>query len=137
MSTTDPVVVAAAPRIPVARSGPDRVRAVERDGVTVVLVRGDLDERLTPALRDALAQAVQRHADVVVDLSEAGVIDRHGLGVLLQSLDHAHAAAGRLCLAEPSAALVGALTELRAEELFPMFDSCSEAEAWLRDDPAR
>ncbi|MEU4689165.1 STAS domain-containing protein [Actinoplanes sp. NPDC023714] len=99
----------------------------------LVEVRDGIDGEVTGDLRDVLAWAVDRYDGVVVDLSGVTSIDRPGLGMLLQVQDRAHLRGSRICFASPSAALVDALTDLRADALFEMFDRRSAAIARLRE----
>ncbi|GLY00490.1 MULTISPECIES: STAS domain-containing protein [Actinoplanes] len=112
--------------------GVSQVRIDVHGGIAFVTVRGDVDRGMAPGLRDVLAWAVDHHDGVVADLSGAGHVDRAGLSVLLQSQDRAHVRACALALAEPSPALRSALAGLQADAMFPMFDHCADAVAWLR-----
>jgi anti-sigma B factor antagonist len=53
------------------------------DGVTVVVLAGDLDGRAAPAVQHGLADAVHDGRDVVLDLSGVGYLSSGGLRVLL------------------------------------------------------
>ncbi|MGW7460660.1 STAS domain-containing protein [Streptomyces sp. NPDC054797] len=72
------------------------------EGITVIRVRGDLDDDSTPALTRALADVVASgSARTVVDLSGVGFADSSALHALLEALQ-AHTAAGTtLVLAGP------------------------------------
>ncbi|MEU4420250.1 STAS domain-containing protein [Actinoplanes sp. NPDC024001] len=108
------------------------IRVEAHAGMALVTVRGDLRASGASMLRDVLTWAVEHHRGVVVDLSAAATIDRLGLSVLIQAQDRAHARATGLCFAEPSDVLRSALSALRADAMFVMFDLCADAFAWLR-----
>jgi anti-sigma B factor antagonist len=53
------------------------------DGITVVVLAGDLDAATAPAVQVGLADAVHDGRDVVLDLSGVGYLSSGGLRVLL------------------------------------------------------
>ncbi|MET0416246.1 MAG: STAS domain-containing protein, partial [Actinoplanes sp.] len=110
---------------------PRQSESDERDGTAFLRIEGGIDAATAAGLRDMLAWAVDHHDRVVVDLSLAESIERHGLSVLIQSQDRAHRRAHALCFAEPSSALLDALVALRADGMFPMFPRCDDAVTWL------
>jgi anti-anti-sigma factor len=58
---------------------------VERDGVVVVVVRGEVDLRAAPEFEQSLAQAEGSGAHaIVVDLDRVSFMDSAGVHVLLQ-----------------------------------------------------
>ncbi|GIE78765.1 hypothetical protein Aph02nite_47150 [Actinoplanes philippinensis] len=100
---------------------PDTIRIDERDGAAVVTVRGDVDAAAVPLLRDVLAWAVTCHDRIVVDLSPAGPIDRAGLSALSAAQHRAGLQGVQLCFTAPSARLLAALCEIRADDAEPGF----------------
>jgi anti-anti-sigma factor len=75
----------------------------EQDGVTVIEVRGTIDVESAFELRDVLTGAVSRDgARIMVDLSQVGLIDSSGIGVLVTAHRHAEASGARLVLAAPA-----------------------------------
>lgn len=54
----------------------------ERDGRTVLVVRGEVDIHTVPRLRDALSEQVVRATALVLDVSGAVLIDAAGLRAL-------------------------------------------------------
>ncbi|WP_430788621.1 STAS domain-containing protein [Actinoplanes sp. G11-F43] len=113
--------------------GSSAIRVSEHDGFAVVTVRGDIDRRLIPGLRDILSWAVDNHSGVVVDLAGATGIDRDGLALLLQTQDRAYLRHGEICFAQPSSRLLGALARLQADAMFPMVEDTPAALRHLRD----
>ncbi|WP_328474419.1 STAS domain-containing protein [Actinoplanes sp. NBC_00393] len=109
------------------------IRVEVHDSVAFVAVHGAIQTTTASTLRDILTWAVGNHSGVVVDLSAAETIDRHGLSVLIQAQDVAHAQAVGLCFAEPSKAFRTALRALQADAMFVMFERCSDGFASVRD----
>ena len=61
-----------------------QVEQLERNGVVVVAVAGELDAYTAPKLRQAVVEALAGRTDrLVMDLSSVRFIDSTGLGVLL------------------------------------------------------
>ena len=68
-------------------------------GQNTIVVGGELDLSAAPALRDALARAIDRHqAHVIVDLTDATFADSTAIGVLLHASARIREARGRLSL---------------------------------------
>lgn len=104
------------------------------DGDTaVVRIRGDIDAALAPELRDVLAWAVDHHRGVVVDVSAAPTIDPAGLGVLVRAHRRARSRAGTLCFAAPSRFFLTVMHTMHIAGVFPVFEDCPSACAWLRE----
>lgn len=60
---------------------------VSKDGVTILRLRGEVDEEGVRTLRSALAQALQdRHYDIVLNLGEVHYISYMGVGILVEQL---------------------------------------------------
>src|SRR5262245_2987030 len=66
------------------------VTASERDGRTVVVIRGELDLATAPELERVIGEHLDAGDDVVVDLRELAFMDSSGLRVLVA----AHARTG-------------------------------------------
>ncbi len=94
------------------------VSATETDGATVLVVRGDLDLHGAPALRPRLRAAVSatQHEAVVVDLTEVGVLDDVGAGVLL-GLRRLAASDGRTVSVRAADRVLDVLRELGVADL--------------------
>ena len=64
-------------------------RKQDRDGRTVLAVRGEIDTHTGPRLRNALTEQVARTTALVLDVSGAVLIDAAGLRVLTAAQRHA------------------------------------------------
>jgi anti-sigma B factor antagonist len=62
---------------------PFAVRSRQADGVTVVMVGGEVDVETAPRMRAALHAAVRAGAPVVVDVGGVTFMDSFGFGVLV------------------------------------------------------
>lgn len=95
------MAVSSVPMLPVAVSASRR-----RDGTIVVTLAGELDVAGAPIVRQALVDALNDGAPLlVVDLSQLGFIDSTGLGVLVGALKRAHSMDAEFVLANPSRAV--------------------------------
>jgi anti-anti-sigma factor len=101
----------------------------------IVTVRGDFDVDQADFLRAALAQAIGHHGGVVLNFAEVGVIDSVGLGVLVRAHRDARRSGRQMCLVSASRFIVAVLHTMRIDAIFPRFDSCEEALAWLAAPP--
>ncbi|MFF0388295.1 STAS domain-containing protein [Kitasatospora sp. NPDC004615] len=64
----------------------------------IVRVDGEIDLDTAPALRRALAAALEAHREVVLDLSEVTFMDCAGLGALVRARNQADRSGRRLIL---------------------------------------
>ena len=103
----------------------------ERPDAVVVHVRADLDAAVAATLRETLTAAVDRHQHVVVDLSAAPTLDDVGLGLLVRAHRRARQRSGVVVFAGPSRFVVTVLHTMHVDGLFPIFDDCPAALAWL------
>jgi anti-sigma B factor antagonist len=104
----------------------------ERPDAAVVRVRAGLDAAVAPTLRETLTEAVDRHPYVVVDLSAVPTLDDVGLGLLVRAHRRARRRGGVVILAGPSRFVITVLHTMHVDGLFPIFDDCPAALAWLR-----
>jgi anti-sigma B factor antagonist len=79
------------------------VRRAEDCGAwAVVVLSGEVDLALAPALREAVdALIAERRARIVLDLEQVSFMDSSGLGVLVYGMRRAGALGGMLRLAAP------------------------------------
>ncbi|WP_152644812.1 STAS domain-containing protein [Kitasatospora griseola] len=72
----------------------------------VVRVNGEIDLDTAPALRRALAAALDAHREVVLDLSEVTFMDCAGLGAVVRARNQADRSGRRLILRGASGCVV-------------------------------
>lgn len=78
----------------------------DRDGRTVVAVRGELDAYTAPRFRDQVAALVhQGRTEVTVDLHEVEFVDSSGLSALIAAHKQLRRLGGDLVLLAPTAAV--------------------------------
>ncbi len=97
----------------------------------VLHIHADIDATVAPRLRDTLADAIDRYAHVVVDLSEVPTLGPEGLAVLVRAHRRARRLNGWVCFAAPSRFVVTVLHTMHVDGIFPIFDDCAEALEWL------
>lgn len=100
-------------------------------GWVVVAVSGDVDLANAPELRTCLADAVERHPAVVVDLAGVEFMDSTGLGVLVAAHNRASAAGRRLVIARPQRIVRNALRLVQVDSVVDVYDSLDDAVASL------
>lgn len=111
-----------------ARAGVlDRVRVEHTPTAAVVHVTGEIDIAVAPDLRSALEAAVVAQSNVIVDLSQAGVIDSAGLGTLVRARNAARRRQGELLLAGPSRFVQTVLRTMRLHTAFRTFGTVQQA----------
>ncbi|MER6398184.1 STAS domain-containing protein [Kitasatospora sp. NPDC001603] len=72
----------------------------------IVRANGEIDLDTAPALRHALATALESHREVVLDLSEVTFMDCAGLGALVQACNQADRDGRRLIVREAGRCVV-------------------------------
>ena len=75
---------------------------VDSEGQILVYAEGDIDLVTSDALRQALVEALEKSAAVVVDVSEVGFIDSSGLNAFVWGHREAEQAGGSLRLRRAS-----------------------------------
>ncbi|MGW2938733.1 STAS domain-containing protein [Streptomyces sp. NPDC001156] len=77
-------------------------RADDRGAWAVVILSGEVDLALVPALREAVdALIAERRGRIVLDLEQVSFMDSTALGVLVYAMRRADALGGTLRLAAP------------------------------------
>ena len=100
----------------------------ERDGVTIVAARGELDMATAPRLRDlTIARLTAGDQAIVLDLSEVEFLDSTGLGTLVAILKRTRSLEARMALVitQPRVMKVFELTALTSA--FAIYDSIDAA----------
>ena len=102
-----------------------------RENAAVLHLHTDLDAALAPRLRELLADAIDRHARVVIDLAEVPTVGPEGLAVLVRAHRRARRQGGWVCFAAPSRFVLTVLHTMHVDGVFPIFDDCGSALRWL------
>jgi anti-sigma B factor antagonist len=91
-----------------------------RDGITLVVLGGELDIYTVASFRNDLDELDPASTPLVIDLSEVTLLDSSGLGALVSLLNRARAGDGRLGLICPHRRLrrVFEITGLRRAFVF-------------------
>ena len=71
----------------------------DKDGITIMRLRGEVDMRSSPELRKALSQVTDESVPhVVISLEEVSYIDSSGIATLIECLKHVAQYGGKLTL---------------------------------------
>jgi anti-anti-sigma factor len=97
-------------------------------GVTVVRVRGELDQATSPALEEALAQSPDGD-NVVLDLTDCSFIDSSAIRVVLAGAKRVETAGGAMSLVVPTPGVLRALEIANVESRVPIHPSVDAATA--------
>ncbi len=117
----------------VTEAEPFEISTVTPDsGLTLLRVRGELDQATSPAVEDALGQAPPGDV-VVLDLTECTFIDSSAIRVVLTGATHAESSGGRLALVVPGPGVLRALEIANVGERIPIHSSVDAATAGSAD----
>jgi anti-sigma B factor antagonist len=120
---------------PAVQAPPGTIEVDARPDLAIVRVRTDIDGRIAACLRQTLADAVDRHGHVVLDLSDVATLDPAGLSALVRAHQRARRQDAVVCIAGPSRFVITVLHTMKVDGLFPIFDDCRAALEWLRTGP--
>lgn len=105
------------------------------EGLTVLMLAGELDLSVVPALRrDLIASATATRPDIVVDLRHVTFMDCSTIGALVRLTNHLRASGGSVQLTGVGPGQLRLLTLCRLVRALPVHDSLEEAVAAVRDD---
>ena len=104
----------------------------DHGGATVIVLDGDVDIEVAPALEEQIATALRAGIDVVLDLSEVSLIDCACLGLLVRARRQAGRRHRVLVLAAPAPLVQRTLRVTLLDEQFPAFPTVRQALGWLR-----
>ena len=100
----------------------------ERDGATVLAVRGEVDVYTAPKLREKLVELVaQGRYRIVVDLEAVDFLDSTGLGVLVGGLKRVRGHEGDLPLVCTHQRILKVFEITGLTKVFPIHDSLEAA----------
>lgn len=104
------------------------VETGERDGETVVSLRGEIDVYTAPRLRQTLIDLIEKGATrIVVDMAAVDFLDSTGLGVLVGGLKRVKAKEGTLKLVVSQEKILKIFDITGLTKVFPIFSSLDEA----------
>ena len=98
-------------------------------GRPLIRVEGDADVTVAPALDEAIEEAAAGQSVVIVDLSEATLIDSRTIGVLANWVEKLRAAGGDLPLVGASADILRLFRTIGLEGSFNFFPTPEAVEA--------
>lgn len=100
----------------------------EGDGVVVVVVRGEVDIRTAPELRDCLSQVVEGGAQqVVLDLSDVDFLDSTALSVMVGAHKRLSKAGSALLVVAATEAVQRVLAVTGLGRVFSVHESRADA----------
>uniref|UniRef100_UPI00155FA31D STAS domain-containing protein n=1 Tax=Actinoplanes derwentensis TaxID=113562 RepID=UPI00155FA31D len=102
----------------------------------VVVLRTDLDLHRVDQVRPALMEAAESGRDVIVDMSDAGVIDSAGLGLLVRAYRCTRRRGAGLSLVAPSRFVMTVLHTMHLDGMFPVFPDEETALAFAAGETA-
>lgn len=106
------------------------VETGERDGETVISLRGEIDVYTAPRLRQTLIDLIEKGASrLVVDMSAVDFLDSTGLGVLVGGLKRVKAKEGSLKLVVSQEKILKIFDITGLTKVFPIYGSLDEAVA--------
>src|SRR4029077_19888305 len=92
--------------------------------VTIVTLAGaQLDASSTGEFKSDITPMLEKHAQVIFDLSQLGFIDSSGLGALLFCLRHLQTRGGDLKLCNMSKSVRALFELVRMHRIFPIFET--------------
>jgi len=113
----------------VTEAEPFDISTVSPDtGVSIVRVRGELDQATSPALEEALTQAASGD-NVILDLTDCSFIDSSAIRVVFAGAKHVEAGGGGMSLVVPAAGVLRALEIANVEARVPIHPSVDAATA--------
>ena len=105
-----------------------KVKTQDYNDVTVVELQGELDEEFSTLLQNTITDIVARHrTSIVIDLSDVGFIDSHGLERLLWARDYCHENNSQFRLAGLDENCTKILEITRLENNFDSYTELTEA----------
>ena len=99
----------------------------DSDGVSVILVRGEVDLSTSPELRSAILKACKLTDTLGVDLSGVQYMDSSGVATLVEGLKSCSAEKKIFVLVQPSESVMKVLRLSRLDALFDIRDSLGDA----------
>lgn len=104
------------------------LETIQRDGASVLTLRGEIDVYTAPLLRQALVDIIdQGNLDVVVDMSHVDFLDSTGLGVLVEGLKRVKTRGGTLAIVATQDKILKIFDITGLNKAFPIAPTVDEA----------
>ena len=100
---------------------------IEKHGVSIVVLKGDVDLESSPAAREILLKTINGADRVLVDLSAVNYIDSSGVASLVEALQASKKDQTQFALAAVSEPTRRVLELARLDKVFTMHDTVDEA----------
>lgn len=103
-----------------------RHEVIRKPGVSIVVLKGDVDLESSPTAREILLKSVAGTDRVLVDLSSVSYIDSSGVASLVEALQAAKRNGGAFALVAASDPTRRVLELARLDKVFTMYASIEE-----------
>jgi anti-sigma B factor antagonist len=104
------------------------VETSERDGRTIIALRGEIDVYTAPRLRQTIVDLTDAGAlHLVVDMEKVDFLDSTGLGVLVEGLKRLEGQEGSLAVVVTQSKILKIFDITGLNKAFAMYDSVDEA----------
>jgi anti-sigma B factor antagonist len=104
------------------------VETTERNGATVLALRGEIDVYTAPRLRQAIVDLVDAGArHIVVDMQKVDFLDSTGLGVLVEGLKRIRTSEGNLSIVTTQDKILKIFDITGLNKAFPIHATVGEA----------
>jgi anti-sigma B factor antagonist len=103
------------------------IEASELDGARVLRLRGEIDVRTSPLLRQRLSELLAAGRTVVVDLTSVEFLDSSALGTFVEAARGRNGSGGALRLACPPPHVQKVFRITRLAEVIPIYASVAQA----------
>jgi anti-sigma B factor antagonist len=100
---------------------------MEREGVVVIAISGDVDLESSPKVRDVLLECVGSKRPVLVDMSTVSYIDSSGVASLVEAHQLARKGKSAFALADVSQSAMRVLELARLDKVFTIHPSLADA----------
>ena len=106
------------------------VKSVEKDGVTIFQVNGEININTSPDLKKLFEK--QAAKKIIVDLEKVTYVDSSGLATLVEMLKKTKVQGGSLGLASMPDKIKSLFEITKLDKLFPVFPNQQEAVAKVK-----
>jgi anti-sigma B factor antagonist len=104
------------------------LETTERDGVSVLTLRGEIDVYTAPRMRQAIVDLVDAGSlNIVVDMEKVDFLDSTGLGVLVEGLKRVRTRGGNLAIVVTQDKIVKIFDITGLNKAFPIHGTLEDA----------